>query len=52
MYCIPLFFQKGVQQEYELGQFLRNRYDGFLSKTYQKDEVTYCIEWRQLKILY
>ncbi|KAK9886473.1 hypothetical protein WA026_016756 [Henosepilachna vigintioctopunctata] len=29
----------GKRQHYELGQWIRNRYNGFLSQTYEKDEI-------------
>ena len=31
--------QKGEQQQYELGRFLRQRYDGFIDSEYKKDDI-------------
>lgn len=33
------FLQKGKQQQYELGQFLRQRYDGFIDSEYKRNEI-------------
>lgn len=32
-------FQRGMRQHYELGSFLKNRYKGFLSESYERREV-------------
>ncbi|XP_069068014.1 testicular acid phosphatase homolog isoform X2 [Pleurodeles waltl] len=32
----------GMQQHYELGQYLKKRYQGFLSATYNRDEIYVC----------
>lgn len=31
--------QEGVRQQLELGRFLRNRYEAFLSPEYRREEV-------------
>lgn len=31
--------QKGMRQHYELGSFLKNRYNGFLNQSYVRREV-------------
>lgn len=36
---IAVFFQKGVEQTFGLGQFLRNNYKDFVSEDYFSDEV-------------
>lgn len=33
------YFQEGMRQHFELGQFLRNRYKGFLNESYDRHEV-------------
>lgn len=34
-----LCFQEGMRQHFDLGHFLRNRYKGFLSESYDRHEV-------------
>lgn len=40
---IPVYvrvrFQEGMRQHFDLGHFLRNRYKGFLSESYDRHEV-------------
>lgn len=33
------YIQKGKDQQYDLGQFLRQRYDGFIDRQYDMDEI-------------
>lgn len=38
-------FQEGMRQHYELGQFLKKRYRGFLSEEYDRHEVTVSLNF-------
>ena len=50
MNCNVIFklFQRGVQQSYELGQFLRDWYEGFLSRRYERREVGSVLVQREI----
>ena len=42
-FCVNSFFQLGMKQLKTLGQFLRQRYNGYLTETYLKEEVRWIL---------